>query len=110
MIKNDRKKISVFVEEGNASQTLTCFSNEYRSLMHLIADQLMPDDFGECQGMGRCATCKIEVLESAYPLNNFDRNENSNLESDTGSLKIIRLSCQIYADELADGLKIKLVR
>ncbi|MBS1779871.1 MAG: 2Fe-2S iron-sulfur cluster binding domain-containing protein [Bacteroidetes bacterium] len=78
--------------------TIHTFRNEYRSLMNLIQDKLYVDDFGECGGMGRCATCQVK-LSNAPPTIGLDRNESSTLSGLGITDPSIRLSCQIPVDD-----------
>lgn len=83
--------------------------NEYRNLMMLIYDRISNEEFGECLGMGKCATCIVEILESQKPFNTLERNEMNTLSKHGISNKNIRLSCQILIDEQLDGLKINVI-
>lgn len=84
------------VVEGHES-VISTYRNEYRSLMALIKDQLYPDGFGECGGMGRCATCQI-VLESSVVTEGMERNERATLEKLGIFDPAIRLSCQLLVE------------
>lgn len=49
---------------------LKTYPDEYPDLRALIMEMLNLEWFGECQGMGRCATCLIEVKDHGNrPLN-----------------------------------------
>jgi len=71
---------------------------EYPSLMALIEDRLYPDNFGECGGQGRCATCRVQLDDTEH-ITSMDRNENSTLEKQGVHDSNIRLSCQLLVDE-----------
>jgi ferredoxin len=45
--------------------TICYEGNEYRSLMMLIYDQIYPEGFGECLGMGKCGTCLVEIVRQS---------------------------------------------
>lgn len=77
--------------------------------MMLIYDNLYPDDFGDCLGMGKCGTCLIEILEFKTQPTFLDRNEGTTIERQHMQNKNIRLACQILIDEHLDGLKIKVL-
>lgn len=78
--------------------------------MMLIYDNLYPDDFGDCLGMGKCGTCLIELLEYTNQPTFLDRNERTTVDKHNVNNKNIRLACQILIDENLDGLKIKLLK
>jgi 2Fe-2S ferredoxin len=83
--------------------------HEYRSLMHLIQDKIYIDDFGECRGMGKCATCLIEITNCVgNKIYNFDRNEKETLRKAGVTDVSKRLSCQIVVDENINGIKLKI--
>jgi 2Fe-2S ferredoxin len=77
------------------------FENEYRSLMHLINDQLYLEDFGQCGGMGRCGTC---VVSSQKEVGVYNRNEYATLQRHQLHLETNkRLACQIFIDRKING-------
>lgn len=92
-----KPSIALKVVVAGHESVISTYRNEYRSLMALIKDQLYPDDFGECGGMGRCATCQI-VLESRLVTEGMDRNEQATLERLGISDPAIRLSCQLLVE------------
>jgi len=77
--------------------SVSTYRNEYRSLMALIRDKLCPDGFGECGGMGRCATCQVQLINANAPAD-MDRNEQSTLGKYGISDPATRLSCQLLVD------------
>lgn len=83
--------------------------NGYRNLMMLIYDCISTEEFGECLGMGKCATCLVEVLESQQAYHTLERNEMTTLSKHGINNKNVRLSCQILIDEQLDGLKINVI-
>lgn len=91
-----RSTIKITVLENGTEQTIKTYKGEYRNLMELLKDTLYFDCFGECGGMGRCATCIVHVtgLQGSSVIK--DRNEPVTLEifgyKDEPQ---IRLSCQI---------------
>mgnify|MGYP001549295829 CR=1 FL=1 len=82
--------------EGNQHSIITS-KNAYRSLMVLIKDRFYPDGFGECGGMGRCATCLVR-LSAIKEIPGMDRNESSTLSKQGIIDPFIRLSCQLLVD------------
>lgn len=91
------------VEYGNSSEIET-HENEYRNLMVLLNDRIYPEDFGECGGQGRCATCAIRVEGgNALLTGERNRNEESTLGKNGSFDNNNRLSCQILITDLLDG-------
>ena len=69
---------------------------EYRNLRDLISDKLFLDNFGECGGMVRCATCLVEVHGIDAAMN---RNEPATLSKAGIIQSNVRLACQIPVDD-----------
>jgi 2Fe-2S ferredoxin len=84
------------IYEGDENIVST-FKNEYRSLMMLIRDKLYPEDFGACGGMGRCATCQVQLENEQIPIS-MNRNEQTTLSKQGISDSLTRLSCQLLID------------
>ena len=91
-----RSTIKITVLENGTEQTIETYNGEYRNLMELLNDKMYLECFGECGGLGRCATCIANVsgLQGSSVIK--DRNEPVTLakfgykdEPD------IRLSCQL---------------
>lgn len=73
--------------------------------MYLLDDQFIVEDFGECRGMGKCATCMIEVIAAPNLLEGLQRNEMTTLKKAAILKNNIRLSCQIFInDSLKDAV------
>jgi len=98
-------KIQV-IWEGQEYDLVT-YTNEYRNLMMLVLDQLGPEGYGECLGMGKCGTCLIEIVSGGEGLTDFDRNESATLQKHGIAGTGQRLACQILITEALDGLTIK---
>lgn len=78
---------------------LQTYHGEYRDLKSLILDRLYPEDFGQCGGMGRCATCMVEVKGLKADAAMLKRNEETTLgRMGPGGLDI-RLACQLAVDD-----------
>lgn len=90
--------ILIKVISGEEEHTFSTFPHEYRSLMALIQDKLYPDGFGECGGIGRCATCQVELKGATQTLTAMDRNEQTTLSKQGISDPSTRLSCQILIE------------
>jgi 2Fe-2S ferredoxin len=71
------------------------YTHEYRNLMVLLNEKIFLENFGECGGQGRCATCIVEITGLNGRSSEMDRNEPYTLEK-AGALKPgIRLSCHL---------------
>lgn len=97
MTKMNKPDISIRVVTGESECVVNTFRNEYRSLMSLIQDKLCPDGFGECGGMGRCATCRVQLKSKHTPVA-LERNEQSTLSRSGICDPSIRLSCQLLIE------------
>ena len=93
MDKQDEILIKI-ISEGE-EHLISTYNNEYRSLMVLIKDRLYPDGFGECGGMGRCATCIVRLEKE---LTGMERNESTTLSKQGITDPSVRLSCQLLID------------
>jgi ferredoxin, 2Fe-2S len=106
MSGHDAIVFTVFLDD--TEHVISTFKHEYRSLMALIRDQLYPDSFGECGGMGRCSTCQVQLQGIEQPVS-LDRNEQATLKKSGVSDGSVRLSCQILIDASLQGAKITVV-
>ena len=89
------KDICITVLYQEETYTLYAYEGEYRSLMELIYDHVYALAFGECRGMGRCGTCRIQIINHSGPLGSMDRNETATLQKMGISSQDTRLACQI---------------
>lgn len=83
--------------------------NEYRSLMMLLLDRINPEGFGDCLGMGKCATCMVRIMENENNCTSYDRNEETTIARAGITDKNVHLSCQIQVDQQINGLKITIL-
>ena len=77
--------------------------------MMLIYDQIYPEGFGDCLGMGKCGTCLVEIISSIHEPSYYERNEEMTLLRTGVSGKEVHLSCQIMIDEFIDGIKVNML-
>ncbi|HTI59514.1 2Fe-2S iron-sulfur cluster-binding protein [Mucilaginibacter sp.] len=103
------RDITVLVNYAGEQYKLLTFTNEYRSLMMLIYDNIFTDGFGECLGMGKCGTCLVEIIKMQTEPTAYGRNEEVNLLKAGQSKETIRLACQLLIDEKMDGLEVKIL-
>ncbi len=95
-LEKERKPIQFTVVENGIPQQIVTHHSAYPNLMFLLKDELQLDSFGECGGVGRCATCVIKAEGITGNSAVKDRNEPATLAK-LGFEEIhIRLSCQIY--------------
>lgn len=108
MIAN-RNKIVLTILDNNTKHTIETYVGEYPNLMFLLKDKLLLDDFGECGGVGRCATCIVKIEGVTGDSVKKERNEPATL-SKIGFLEDnIRLSCQLYISEDINGSEIEIL-
>ena len=77
--------------------------------MFLLKDKLDLDEFGECGGIGRCATCIIKVSGITGVSAIKDRNEPVTLSKNGYEDDSIRLSCQIFISKDLNGAIVELL-
>jgi 2Fe-2S ferredoxin len=107
-MENRNRDIVLKIIEETGEDEISTYTGEYRNLMMLLNDQRLLEGFGECGGMGRCATCLIEVVKTTLPLPQKQRNENSTIIKAGITNPAIRLSCQLMVNKLLDGIAIKI--
>lgn len=94
------------VDCGNTT-AITTFEHAYRNLMVLLNDNIYLENFGECGGRGRCATCVVKIDGTDTLLNNsFERNEKNTLKKTGIMADNIRLACQIPITPALQGVTI----
>lgn len=102
-------RLTINVVYGEESFEINAVEGEYRSLMALISDNIDVDGFGECGGMGRCATCMAEITFSEGQLPRSDRNEYTTLSKYGINEPSIRLTCQLNVDETINNIQLTLL-
>jgi 2Fe-2S ferredoxin len=78
----------------------------YPNLMFLLKEELSLDSFGECGGVGRCATCVIKAIGIQGNSTQKERNEPVTLQKLGYTEDTIRLSCQLYITSDLEGSEI----
>ena len=74
--------------------------------MYLLKEKLQLESFGECGGVGRCATCVVKTTGITGNSAVKDRNEPATLSKLGFEEAAIRLSCQIYITTDLNGAEI----
>lgn len=98
-----KNKIQFTVFEDNTEFQIETFNGEYRNLMALLNDKIYLDSFGECGGVGRCATCTINIIGISGNSVIMERNEPATLSRFGNNDKNIRLACQILITNDLEG-------
>ncbi|MFZ2284005.1 MAG: hypothetical protein WAV86_09030 [Lutibacter sp.] len=96
------------IEEGT-EQIMETYYGEYRNLMALLKDKLYLDSFGECGGVGRCATCIVNTSGIKGNSAIKDRNEPATLSKMGHEDKSTRLSCQLLITKDLEGSTIEII-
>jgi len=79
---------------GNNEVPVKTHTGEYADLRLLIKQYINHDDFCQCGGMGRCATCMIAISS-----NSTRQEKPLNLLSKKNNNRSIKLSCQLALDD-----------
>ncbi|HMX60244.1 MAG TPA: 2Fe-2S iron-sulfur cluster-binding protein [Chitinophagales bacterium] len=101
--------IKFIIVENKIQYPIEIFEGEYRNLMALINDKIYPDYFGECGGLGRCATCLVKVEGLSGVSVKKERNEPVTLLKNGLTDENIRLSCQLLISKDLDGTIVEVV-
>ena len=104
-----KKRINFTVIEDSIENEIETYNHEYKNLMFLLKDKLYLDSFGECGGMGRCATCVIKIQGLTGEAVIKDRNEPVTLSKFGLTDKNFRLSCQILINQDLNDVEIELM-
>lgn len=104
-----KSTIKFTVTEDDSEQTLETYAGEYRNLMGLLKDKMCLDYYGECGGMGRCATCMIRISGLKGKSIVKERNEPVTLSKFGYEEAEIRLSCQICISSDLEGATIRIL-
>ena len=102
-MNGEREIIAFTIISCGEAYDVRTFENEYRNLMVLVNDKIYTEDFGQCGGQGRCATCMVEVTTPNESLLTLERNEQSTIAKKGEVGKNARLSCQIFINNALDG-------
>lgn len=105
-----KKIIKFTVIDNGKIYLIETYEGEYRNLMVLLYDKLYFDDFGECGGQGRCATCLIRVEGLKGKSTIKDRNEPVTLSKIGCTDEHVRLSCMILITEDLDGAQLEVLQ
>lgn len=104
-----KKDIKLTIIENNHKNEINTYHGEYMNLMLLLKDIQLLEDFGECGGVGRCATCLIKASGIKGISNVKERNEPNTLSKLGYNDNSIRLSCQIFITKDLDNAEIEIL-
>jgi len=104
-----KKKIQFTVSENNSKQVIQTYNGEYRNLMFLLREKLYLEGFGECGGVGRCATCVIKITNLTGNSTIKERNEPTTLSKMGYVDDNIRLSCQLFITDDLNNVEIEIL-
>jgi len=104
-----KNRIYFTVIENDTKVLIETYEGEYRNLMLLLKDKIYFDSFGECGGMGRCATCIVNITGLTGKSTIMQRNEPVTLFRSGSCDKNIRLACQIFISNDLGGSIIKIL-
>jgi 2Fe-2S ferredoxin len=102
-------KIHLTVLENNSKIPIVTYVGEYSNLMFLLRDTLYLEAFGECGGVGRCATCIIKIMGLTGKSITKERNEPVTLSKIGFTEESIRLSCQLLVTKDLNNTEIELI-
>ena len=104
-----QKLIQFTVIDNDYSELIETQQGSYPNLMFLLRDKLGLESFGECGGVGRCATCIITAEGITGNSILKDRNEPATLSKMGYEDESTRLSCQLYITSDLDGATITIL-
>lgn len=93
---------------GEELHEIETYRAEYRNLMQLLNNSIYLENFGECGGMGRCATCLVKVSGIKGHAGILERNEKATIQKVGLSGSNVRLACQILITEELDEATINI--
>lgn len=107
-MKKELPLIQFTVIENEQSYPIKVMHGSYPNLMFLLKEQLGLDSFGECGGVGRCATCVVKAIGIKGNSAIKERNEPATLQKLGYDEETIRLSCQLYITSDLEGSEISI--
>ena len=104
-----KNRIFITVLGNNREYFVETYRNEYNNLMMLLKDKELLDCFGECCGMGKCATCAIKINGLSGNSITKERNEPVTLGKIGYTEDNIRLACQLFITEDLNNVVVELL-
>lgn len=109
-MNEERNEISVNIIHAGEEYVVKTYLHQYRNLMVLLNNSIYLENFGECGGQGRCATCMVKAVSLRGNANTMERNEAATISKAGLTDKGIRLSCQLLINKDLDGAVIEISR
>lgn len=104
----ERIEICITIINAGEEYVVKTYLHEYRNLMTLLSNNIYLENFGECGGQGRCATCMVKVDGLRGNANTLERNEAATIGKVGLADEAIRLSCQLLINEDLNGAVIEI--
>jgi len=109
-MNEERKGIDITIKNAHEEYVVKTYLNQYRNLMVLINNNIYLEDFGECGGQGRCATCMVRVSGLKGNAGKMERNEKATISKLGFWESNLRLSCQLLINSELHNAVIEIVR
>ncbi|MBS1734051.1 MAG: 2Fe-2S iron-sulfur cluster binding domain-containing protein [Bacteroidetes bacterium] len=107
-MNDERKEISITIIKAGEVNIVKTYLHQYRNLMVLLNNSIYLENFGECGGQGRCATCMVKAVGLKGNANTMERNEAATIGKVGLADEAIRLSCQLLINEDLNGAVIEI--
>ncbi|MEZ7506797.1 hypothetical protein [Flavobacterium sp. Arc2] len=95
-MNSNQAPIRFTVIENDTIHQVSTHHGAYPNLMFLLKEEFLLESFGECGGVGRCATCLVTAKGITGDSLIKERNEPTTLERLGYIDESTRLSCQLY--------------
>lgn len=105
----ERKVISITIINDGEKHAVKTYLHEFRNLMVLLNNSIFLENFGECGGQGRCATCLVKVVGLKGNANRIERNEAVTIHKAGLADTETRLSCQLFINADLDGVVVEIL-
>ena len=107
-MNDERKEISITIIKAGEVNLVKTYLHQYRNLMVLLNNSIYLENFGECGGQGRCATCMVKAVGLKGSATTMERNEAATIGKAGLADEAIRLSCQLLINEDLNGAVIEI--
>ncbi|MDB5276579.1 MAG: ferredoxin [Ferruginibacter sp.] len=107
-MNDERKEIAITLINAGEAHVVKTYLHQYRNLMMLLNNTIYLENFGECGGQGRCATCMVKAVGLKGNANSMERNEAATIGKAGLADEAVRLSCQILISEDLNGAVIEI--
>ncbi|NOT90065.1 2Fe-2S iron-sulfur cluster-binding protein [Ferruginibacter sp.] len=107
-MNDERKEISITIIKAGEVNIVKTYLHQYRNLMVLLNNSIYLENFGECGGQGRCATCMVKAVGLKGNATTMERNEAATIGKARLADEAIRLSCQLLINEDLNGAVIEI--